>query len=64
MHVRLEIFTISGKSVSVPFDGYKPEGRSVLTVDCSGLYAGTYFYRMTAGKYAMTKKMVILPAKN
>jgi aminopeptidase N len=63
MHVRLEIFDISGKSISVPFNEYKPAGRFIFTLDCSGLRPGTYFYRMTAGKYEATKKMVIMPSK-
>jgi hypothetical protein len=34
-------------------------GRSVFTIDCTALPPGTYFYRVTAGKYKATKKMVI-----
>jgi hypothetical protein len=64
MQVRLEIFDISGKSISVPLSEYKPAGRFIFTLDCSGLHPGTYFYRMTAGKYEATKKMVIMPSKD
>jgi hypothetical protein len=63
MNVRLEIFDISGKSITVPINENKPAGRSVFTLDCSELRPGTYFYQMTAGKYKATKKMVILPSK-
>lgn len=63
MHVRLEIFDVSGRMVSVPFDGFTPAGRHMITLDCSETVAGTYFYRMTAGKYSMTMKMVVLPGK-
>jgi hypothetical protein len=62
--VRLEVLDISGRTVLVPMEATRPEGRSVFSLDCSGLRAGTYFYRMTAGKYSMTKKMVILPERN
>jgi hypothetical protein len=64
MHVRLEIFDISGKFISVPFNEYKPAGRFIFTLDCSELRPGAYFYRMTAGKYKATKKMVIMPSKD
>ncbi len=63
VHVRLEIFDISGKSISIPLNENEPAGRSVFTLDCSKLRPGTYFYQMTAGKYKATKKMVILPLK-
>ncbi len=63
MHVRLEIFDISGKSIAVPLNEPEPAGRFVFTLDCSELHPGTYFYQMTAGNYKATKKMVILPSK-
>jgi aminopeptidase N len=62
--VRLEVLDISGRTLLVPMETTRPEGRSVFTLDCSGLHAGTYFYRMTAGKYSQTRKMVILPERN
>src|SRR5208283_93060 len=34
MNVRLEIFDISGKSITVPINENKPAGRSVFTLDC------------------------------
>jgi aminopeptidase N len=61
--VRLEVMDISGRTVLVLEEGTRPEGRSVFTLDCSGLHAGTYFYRMTAGKNSLTKKMIILPER-
>jgi aminopeptidase N len=64
MHVKLEIIDITGNSVSIPINENKPPGKLVFTYDSSGLPAGTYFYRMTAGKFQDTKKMVILPSKN
>ncbi len=64
MQIRLEIFDISGKSIAIPFNELKPSGRSIFTLICSGFRSGTYFYRMTAGKYEMTKKMVIMPSKD
>jgi aminopeptidase N len=64
MHTRLEIFDLNGKSITVPFNEYKPAGKSIYTLDCTRFRPGTYFYQMTAGKYEMTKKMVILPSKD
>ncbi len=64
MHVRLEIIDMRGKSIMIPLNENRPAGRSVFTLDCSGFNPGTYFYKMTAGKYVATKKMVILPSKD
>lgn len=59
MHVKLEIFDISGKQVSVPFEKDMPSGQFNYVLDCSAYPAGTYFYKMTAGKYSETKKFVV-----
>jgi aminopeptidase N len=64
MHVKLEIYDISGKFISAPLNESRPAGKFIFLLDCSGLRSGTYFYRMTAGKYKMTKKMVIKPSKD
>jgi aminopeptidase N len=64
MHVKLEIIDFMGKSVSIPVNENKPAGKFFFTFDSSGLPSGTYFYRMTAGKFQETKKMVILPSMN
>lgn len=61
MHVRLEFFDISGRSIFIPLNEDKPAGKFTFNFDCSGIRPGTYFYRMTAGKYHEIKKMVILP---
>jgi hypothetical protein len=59
MHVKLEFIDISGKQVSIPFEKNMPSGKFNYVLDCSAYPAGTYFYKMTAGKYSATKKMVI-----
>ncbi len=63
MQVRLDLFDISGKLIAHPFNEFRPAGRSNFILNCSELRPGTYFYRMTAGKYEIIKKMVILPSK-
>jgi aminopeptidase N len=64
MHVKLEIFDIRGKSILVSINEDRPAGKSFFTLDCSAFRPGTYFYKMTAGKYEAIKKMVILPSMN
>jgi aminopeptidase N len=59
MHVTLEILDISGKSVATLINEYKQAGKFAFFLNCSRLGAGTYFYRMTAGQYRVTKKMVL-----
>jgi aminopeptidase N len=59
MHITLEILDISGKSVAILLNEDNPAGKFTFILNCSSLGAGTYFYRMTAGKYKATKKMVL-----
>jgi hypothetical protein len=64
MHIKLEIFDLSGKFISNPFTDNKPGGKFIFPLDCSGLCPGTYFYRMTAGNFERTMKMVIVSSKD
>ena len=65
MHVRLEIFDISGKRVSVLVNrelgkGYYREVWDGTTDGGSSVASGIYFYLLRAGKETMSKKMVLL----
>jgi aminopeptidase N len=61
MRVRLEIIDGSGRSVLNPFNEVRPAGKNFYTLDVNGLKSGTYYYRMTAGEYVSTKKLIIRP---
>jgi hypothetical protein len=64
-HVAIEIFDVSGRLVATLVDEPQLEGRRSVSwhgVDEAGreLPSGVYFYRMTAGEYAETRKMLLL----
>ena len=63
--VRIEVFNILGQSVALVTDREFESGTHSLTwdargVDGSQLASGTYLYRLSAGKFTETRKMVLL----
>ena len=65
-HVRMRIFDLSGRLVRVLVSGDSVEAGSYETVwngkDDAGrpVPSGTYFYRLTAGPYSATRRMVLV----
>ncbi len=63
--VRIEVFDISGRLVAVLADQFKAAGSYSVFWDGSDgngadVSSGIYFYRMRAGDYLQTRKMVLL----
>ena len=58
--VKLVMFDILGREVSTLVNETKEPGSYALEFDASPLASGVYFYRLTAGMFAATKKLVIL----
>ena len=59
-HVSLKVFDVLGREVSVLVDKEQSSGNYKLKFDASSLTSGVYFYRMQAGQYVETKKMVLM----
>ena len=65
-HQTLKVYDILGNKVATLVDEYKPAGSYEVEFsagssgDASGLSSGIYFYRLNAGNFVETKKMVIL----
>jgi len=64
-HVRLEIFDVNGRLVTVLADGHCDSGEHSVDWDGrdragSAASSGVYFYRLTAGKESLSRKMVLL----
>ncbi|MBP8944119.1 MAG: T9SS type A sorting domain-containing protein, partial [Saprospiraceae bacterium] len=59
-HVIVEIYNLRGQKVASLFDGTisRNEQRQVQ-FDASNLVDGVYFYRMTEGKYSISKKLIL-----
>ena len=58
--VVLTVFDILGRQVSVLVDDRRGAGVHVVKFDGSNLASGVYFYRIQAGDYVASKKMLIL----
>jgi len=59
-HVSLKVFDMTGRLVAELANGWKDAGVYQNTFDASGLASGIYVYRLTAGSFNSTGKMVLL----
>ena len=59
-HVTVEIFDLLGRSVTVLFDDDLPTGYHSITWDAFGQTSGVYFYKVQAGEYSITQKMLLI----
>jgi hypothetical protein len=59
-HQTLKVYDLLGKEVATLVDEFKPAGRYEVEFNASKLSSGTYFYRLRAGSFIETKKMLIL----
>lgn len=58
--VTLEVFNILGQRVAVAINEEQKAGNHEVDFQSSTVGSGVYFYRLTAGKFTETKKMVIV----
>ena len=59
-NVKIEIFNITGEKVATLVDEFKSEGYYEISFDASGLPTGMYLYRISAGAFVSTKKMILM----
>lgn len=58
-HVKLTLYDVTGRWVSVLIDELQHAGQHVTQFEATGLSSGVYFYRIEAGEYRATRKMMI-----
>lgn len=58
--VRMEIFDVLGRRVSVLVNEIQSAGTHEIEFDASLVPSGIYFYRLTAGNISQAKKMILL----
>jgi hypothetical protein len=58
--VQLKIFDVIGNEVATLVDREQPAGNYEIVFDASRFSSGVYFYKITAGNFIETKKMVLL----
>ena len=54
------MYDLLGREVAVLVDERKAPGSYEVQFDASGLASGVYIYRMTAGGFVQTRKLVVL----
>jgi predicted secreted protein len=59
-HQTLEVFDIFGNEIVTLVDEFRESGRYEIEFDASGLSSGVYFYRLQAGDFVQTKKMILV----
>ncbi len=58
--VTLKIYDLLGRHIETLVSAYKSPGEYQVTFDGSALPSGVYLYRLTAGGYSRTRKLVLL----
>jgi hypothetical protein len=58
--VKLEVYNLLGSKVATLVDGEQQAGYKSVTWDASEVSSGVYFYKLTAGDYTETKRMMLV----
>jgi ligand-binding sensor domain-containing protein len=58
--VTLKVYDLLGREVAVLVNEQKPAGRYSVTWDASRFASGIYFYRLQAGQFRETKRMMLI----
>lgn len=59
-HVTIKVFDILGREVTTLVDGEKNVGNYEVKFNSKKISSGIYFYRIQAGDFLSTKKMIVL----
>ncbi len=58
--VMLTVYDVLGRQVATLVDERKTAGSYDVTFDGSGLASGVYIYRLTAGSFVESRRMVLI----
>jgi PKD repeat protein len=59
-NVRIDVFNVHGKLVATLLNESRNEGFHSVEWNATGAASGIYFYRLTAGDFTMTRKMLLM----
>ncbi len=60
IRVALKVYDVLGREVVTLIDEEKPAGNYEIEFDASGLSSGVYFYKLQAGSFVQTRKMILI----
>ena len=58
-HTSLRVYDVLGREVATLVNETKPAGEYTVHFDATNLTSGVYYYRLTAGAFSETKKMIV-----
>ena len=58
--VTLKVFDMFGSEIKTLINGDQTQGNHEISFDRSNLTGGTYFYRLQAGNFIETKRIVVI----
>ena len=58
--VSLKIYNVLGKEIKTLVNEEKPSGNYEINFNAENLSSGIYFYKLQAGSFVKTKKMILL----
>jgi len=59
-YVTMRVYDASGRLVGTLVDGHRSAGMHRVSFEALNVASGTYFYKMTAGEFTATRKMILL----
>jgi hypothetical protein len=59
-YVALKVFDVLGREVAILVNGIEQPGYKSVNFNAGGLTSGVYYYRLQAGNYIETKKLLLL----
>ena len=58
--IKLTVYDVLGRELKILASEEKPAGNYEVEFDGTNLPSGVYFYRIEAGHYTATKKLILL----
>ena len=59
-YVTLTVYNVLGQKIRTLVDKKQPAGKYRVTFNAAGLPSGVYYYRLEAGHFSQTKKLILL----